>query len=142
MEQTAEKASRQATAKLDKVATDTALKAGAEGALTRGLGATALEVVFNPALMVGWEVLKGISDAYQGAWDDIRRPARHIGFAQGWAARLAGLDSKWISRTSPRSSSPDGHRDRGARRRRDGGAGPHRRARGGVPLWRGATPTP
>jgi hypothetical protein len=96
VEQAAEKAGSQVTSKLEQAATDTALKAGAEGALTRGLGATALEVVFNPALMFGWEVLKGISSDYQQAWDDIRRPARHIGFAQGWAARLAGLDLKWI----------------------------------------------
>jgi len=96
VQQTAEKAGRHATAKLEQAATDTALKAGAEGALTRGLGATALEVVFNPALMFGWEVLKGISGDYQQAWDDIRRPARHIGFGQGWAARLDGLDITWI----------------------------------------------
>lgn len=76
--------------------TETAVKAGAEGALTRGLGATVLEVAFNPALMLGWEILKGISGDYQQGWDDIRRPARHIGFAQGWAARLAGLDITWI----------------------------------------------
>ena len=96
VEQAAEKAGTQVTSKLEQAATDTAVKAGAEGALTRGLGATALEVVFNPALMFGWEVLKGISSDYQQAWDDIRRPARHIGFAQGWAARLAGLDITWI----------------------------------------------
>jgi hypothetical protein len=96
VEQAAEKVGTQATSKLGQAATETAVKAGAEGALTRGLGATALEVVFNPALMFGWEFLKGISGDYQQAWDDIRRPARHIGFAQGWAARLAGLDITWI----------------------------------------------
>jgi hypothetical protein len=96
VEQAAEKVGTQATSKLEQAATETAVKAGAEGALTRGLGATALEVVFNPALMFGWEVLKGISGDYQQAWDDIRRPARHIGFAQGWAVRLAGLDITWI----------------------------------------------
>ena len=95
-EQAAEKVGGQATSKLEQAATETVVKAGAEGALTRGLGATALEVVFNPALMFGWEVLKGISSDYQQGWDDIRRPARHIGFAQGWAARLAGLDITWI----------------------------------------------
>ena len=96
VDQATEKVGTQATSKLEQAATDTALKAGAEGALTRGLGATALEVVFNPALMLGWEILKGISGDYQQAWDDIRRPAHHVGFAQGWAARLAGLDIKWI----------------------------------------------
>jgi len=96
VEQAAEKVGTQAKAKLEQAATETAVKAGAEGALRRGLGATALEVLFNPALMFGWEVLKGISSDYQQAWDDIRRPARHIGFAQGWAARLAGLDITWI----------------------------------------------
>jgi hypothetical protein len=96
VEQAAEKAGTQATSKLEQVATDTALKVGAEEALTHGLGATALEVAFNPALMLGWEILKGISSDYQQAWDDIRRPARQVGFAQGWAARLAGLDITWI----------------------------------------------
>lgn len=96
VEQTAGKAGIQTTAKVEQAATETAVEAGAGGALTRGLGATALEVVFNPALLFGWEFLKGISGDYQQGWDDIRRPARHIGFAQGWAARLAGLDITWI----------------------------------------------
>jgi Domain of unknown function (DUF4157) len=96
VEQATEKVGTQATSKLEQAATDTALKAGAEGALTRGVGASVLEVAFNPALMLGWEIVKGISSDYQQAWDDIRRPARHVGFAQGWAARLAGLDITWI----------------------------------------------
>src|SRR4029077_18087704 len=96
VEQAAEKVGAEATGKLEQAATDTALKAGAEGALTRGLGATALEVAFNPALMFGWEFLKGISGDYQAAWDAIKAPARVRGFAQGMAARLAGLSPGWV----------------------------------------------
>lgn len=73
-----------------------AIEVAAKGGLRAGLGATVLEVAANPALMVGWEMLKGISDAYQEAWNRIKDPARHIGFAQGWVAGLAGLDPKWI----------------------------------------------
>ena len=52
--------------------------------------------MFHPALLLGAQILEGIAGDYQEAWDRIREPARHIGFAQGWVARLAGLDRAWI----------------------------------------------
>src|SRR5205814_411477 len=72
VKQAAERVGTEATSKLEQAAADTAVKAGAEGALTAGVGATVLEVAFNPAFMLGWEILKGISGDYEQAWDDIR----------------------------------------------------------------------
>jgi hypothetical protein len=78
------------------VAPEGAAEVAAEGSLRAGAVATALEVVFNPALLLQWEILKGIAGDYQQAWNRIREPARHIGFAQGWVASLVGLDRAWI----------------------------------------------
>lgn len=81
----------------ERAAAKSAAAAGTEGAALRaGVASTVLEVVFNPALQFGWEFLKGFSSDYQEAWNRVRRPSRHRGFAQGWAARLVGLDRAWI----------------------------------------------
>jgi hypothetical protein len=76
-----------------------AAKGGAElaaeaaaGTLTAGIASTALEVLSNPALGFGYMFLEGLSGDYHAAWDAIRAPARVRGFAQGMAARFAGLD--------------------------------------------------
>lgn len=89
-------AAEQAGARTEATATRAALEIGAEGALRAGTVATVLEVVGNPALMVGYELVKGYAGAYQDAWVRIREPARHVGFAQGWVATLVGLDRAWI----------------------------------------------
>ena len=80
----------------EQAAAETAIETGAEGTLKVGVASTVLEVAFNPALQFGWEMAKGFSEDYQEAWNRIRRPARHIGFAQGWVAKLVGLDRAWI----------------------------------------------
>lgn len=64
----------------------------AAGTLTAGVAGTVLEVLSNPALGFGYMVLEGISGDYHAAWDAIKAPARVRGFAQGMAARFAGLD--------------------------------------------------
>jgi hypothetical protein len=64
----------------------------AAGTLTAGIAGTVMEVLSNPALGFGYMVLEGISEDYQAAWAAIRAPARVRGFAQGMAARFAGLD--------------------------------------------------
>ncbi len=77
----------------EKTAAEAAAEAAAaQGVLRAGVVGTALEVAFNPALMFGSMVLEGISGDYQAAWKAIKAPARVRGFAQGMAARFAGLD--------------------------------------------------
>lgn len=64
----------------------------AAGTLTAGVVGTALEVLSNPALGFGYMFLEGISGDYHAAWDAIKAPARVRGFAEGMAARFAGLE--------------------------------------------------
>lgn len=81
----------------ERAAARSAAAAGGEGvALRAGVAATVLEVVFNPALQFGWEFVKGFSGDYQEAWNRVRSPSRHRGFAQGWVAHLVGLDRAWL----------------------------------------------
>jgi hypothetical protein len=81
----------EATALAAKQSAQVAAEAAA-GTLTAGLAGTAMEVLSNPALGFGYMVLEGISGDYHAAWDAIKAPARVRGFAQGMAARFAGLD--------------------------------------------------
>jgi hypothetical protein len=77
-------------------AEEEAAEVAAEGSLEAGVVSTVMDVMFNPALLLGKQILDGIAGDYQEAWDRIREPARHIGFAQGWVASLLGLDRAWI----------------------------------------------